>query len=219
MRREYNGAAQAAALTVALGGSTGDLTITCDDLTGWPTGVSYPFYIVIDRGTPSEEKILCSSRTGNVLSVYNVGGTVGRGADDTSITSHNTNAVVEHVFTATDADEANAHVNSSTGTVHGLELAKVVTTDGTQTLTNKTLSNATVSGTLTGSITMTSGTITGATSVSAGSVSASSVSAGSVSVTGAQTLADFRARNVYAATAAPTAGAGNDGDLWVQYES
>lgn len=204
MRREYNGAAQAAVLTVALGGSTGDLTITCDDLTGWPTGVSYPFYIVIDRGTATEEKILCSSRTGNVLSVYNVGGTVGRGADDTSISSHNANAVVEHVFTATDADEANAHVNATTGTVHGLDLAKVVTTDGTQTLTNKTLSNATVSGTLTGSITMTSGTITGATKVA---------------VSGAQDLADFRARNVYAATAAPTAGAGNDGDLWVQYEA
>lgn len=111
MRREYKGGAQAASLTTGLGGSTADLTIICDDLSNWPTGVSYPFYIVIDRGTASEEKILCSSRTGNVISVYNVGGTVGRGADDTSITSHNANAVVEHIFTATDADEANAFVN------------------------------------------------------------------------------------------------------------
>lgn len=111
MRREYKGAAQAAVLTTALGGSTADLTIYCDDLTGWPTGVAHPFFIVIDRGTASEEKILCSSRTGNVISVYNVGGTNGRGADDSSVTSHNTNAVVEHVFTATDADEANAFVN------------------------------------------------------------------------------------------------------------
>jgi hypothetical protein len=39
MRREYKGAAQAASLTAALGGSTADLTIFCDDLTGWPTGV------------------------------------------------------------------------------------------------------------------------------------------------------------------------------------
>ena len=111
-RREYKGAAQAAVLTVALGGSTGDLTITCDDLTNWPTGTGgKPFYIVIDRGLASEEKILCSSRSANVLTVFDDGITTGRGADDTAVVSHSNNAVVEHVFTATDADEANAHVN------------------------------------------------------------------------------------------------------------
>jgi len=202
MRREYKGAAQSAVLSLALGGSTADLTITCDDLTNWPTGISYPFYIVIDRGTASEEKILCSSRSGNAITVYNVGGTNGRGADDTSVTSHNANAVVEHVFTATDADEANAHINNTTS-AHGLTIADVVTEDATQTLTNKTLSNATISGTITGDITMTSGSITGATEIS---------------VTGAQTLADFRARNVYASTSDPTSGDGSDGDLWVVYQ-
>ena len=112
MRREYQGAAQAAVLTASLGGSTGDLTITCDDLTGWPTGVGgKPFYIAIDRGLANEEKILCTSRTGNTLAVFNDGITTGRGADGTAVTGHSNNAVVEHVFTATDADEANAHVN------------------------------------------------------------------------------------------------------------
>ena len=38
MRRDYTGGAQPAALTTALGGSTADLTIVCDDLTGWPDG-------------------------------------------------------------------------------------------------------------------------------------------------------------------------------------
>lgn len=119
MRREYQGAAQSARLTVSLGGTTGDLTIYCDDLSNWPTGISgRPFYVVIDRNTSAEEKILCSSRSGNVLTVYNVGGDNGRGADDTSITAHSNNAVIEHVFTATDADEANAHVNDSTTDVH-----------------------------------------------------------------------------------------------------
>ncbi len=147
MRREYKGAAQAAALTVSLGGSTGDLTITCDDLTNWPTGVGgKPFYIVIDRGLASEEKILCTSRSGNVLTVFNDGLTTGRGSDDTAVTAHNNNAVVEHVFTATDADEANAHVNASTD-VHGLAGgAAVVGTTSTQTLTNKTLTNPTING-------------------------------------------------------------------------
>lgn len=148
MRREYKGGAQTAYLTTALGGSTGDLTIECDDLTNWPTGVAYPFYIVIDRGLASEEKILCESRSGDTLTVYDDGITNGRGADDTTITAHSNNAAVEHVFTATDADEANAHVNATTG-VHGIAGAVVGTTD-TQTLTNKTLQDATFTGSVSG---------------------------------------------------------------------
>lgn len=125
MRREYVGGAQAARLTTLLGGTTGDLTIYCDDLTNWPTGTgSRPFYVVIDRGTVSEEKILCSSRSSNTLTVYNDGITIGRGADDTSITTHSINSVIEHVFTATDADEANAHVNDNTTDVHDQYLLK-----------------------------------------------------------------------------------------------
>ena len=37
-RREYKGAAQAATLTAPLGGAVTDLTITCNDLTNYPTG-------------------------------------------------------------------------------------------------------------------------------------------------------------------------------------
>lgn len=114
MRRSYEGAAQAAQLTAPLGGSTANLTIYCDDLTNWPTGTGdRPFFVVIDRGKASEEKILCASRASNVLTVYNSGLVNGRAADDTSITAHASNAVIEHVFTATDADEANLHVNTS----------------------------------------------------------------------------------------------------------
>ena len=109
MRREYVGGAQAARLTTSLGDSPGDLTISCNNLTNWPTGTGgRPFYVVIDRGLSSEEKILCESRSGNTLTVFDDGISIGRGADDTSITAHASNAVIEHVFTATDADEANA---------------------------------------------------------------------------------------------------------------
>jgi len=115
VRRSYEGAAQAAQLTTLLGGSTANTTIYCDDLTNWPTGTgSRPFYVVINRGKSTEEKILCSTRTGNILTVFDDGITNGRAADDTSITTHAASSVIEHVFTATDADEANYHVNTAT---------------------------------------------------------------------------------------------------------
>jgi hypothetical protein len=118
MRREYRGGARRAQLTQPLGGSTADLVINCDNLDNWPTGVNgRPFYIVIGRNTPSEEKILCASRAGNVITVVNTGLTVGRGADDTAIIAHSTGALVEHIFTATDANEANEHVNNAD--IHG----------------------------------------------------------------------------------------------------
>ena len=97
MRREYRGAAQTAYLTSALGASTADLTISCNDLTNWPTGIAgRPFYVVIDRGKTNEEKILCASRSSNTISVYNVGLTNGRAADGTPISAHSINAVIEH---------------------------------------------------------------------------------------------------------------------------
>jgi hypothetical protein len=117
MRREYRGAAAPSVLTTALVASSANLIINCYNLTNWPTGASgRPFYVVIDRGLANEEKILCSSRSGNTISVYNSGGLNGRAADETSISAHSINAVIEHVFVAVDADEANQHVN--TGDIH-----------------------------------------------------------------------------------------------------
>lgn len=138
MRRQYAGGAKPTTLASSLGNSPANLTISGTDFSNYPTGSVGPFYIVIDRGTVNEEKILCVSRTTNTITVYDDGVTNGRGADGTSIVAHSQGADVEHVFTATDADEANAHVNASSG-VHGLSGSVVGTTD-TQTLTNKTMS-------------------------------------------------------------------------------
>lgn len=189
MRRQYAGAAYASVLTAELTASTASLTIYCDDLTNWPDGTVGPFYVVVDRGSATEEKILCVTRSSNTLNVYNDGITNGRGADGTAVAYHATNSIIEHVFTATDADEANLHVNS-TSSVHGVT-GNVVGTSDTQTLTNKTLTSPTITG----------GTVT----------------AGTISVTGAQTLNDFRTRNTYLATTEPTSGDGDDGDMWVVY--
>jgi hypothetical protein len=141
MRRQYAGGAKPTTLVSALGGSNSDLIVSGTDFTNYPDGSVGPFYIVIDRGQVNEEKILCSSRTGNTINVYNVGLTNGRGADGTSVVAHSPSATVEHVFTAVDADESNSHVNNTTS-AHGLTIANVVTTTGTQTLTNKTISQS-----------------------------------------------------------------------------
>jgi hypothetical protein len=138
MRREYAGAAKKARLATPLGGTSLDLGIVGDDLTGWPDGTGGPFFVVIGRGTSSEEKILCSSRTSNSLTVYTDGIINGRGADGTSITEHDYNDFLEHIWTATDADEANEHVNS-TSNVHGVT-SNVVGVDDAQTLTGKSIS-------------------------------------------------------------------------------
>jgi hypothetical protein len=112
MRRSYAGGAKQTQLTTVLNGTTAALTIECADLSNYPTGAAGPFYVVVDRNQVTEEKILCSSRSGNTLTVFSDGLTTGRGADGTVVVTHAVNAQVEHVFTATDADEANAHVNT-----------------------------------------------------------------------------------------------------------
>ncbi len=137
-RYSHVGAAIDAVLTSPLGGSTSDLTLNCSALTGWPTGASSrPFFIVVDRDMATEEKMLCSARVGNVLTVFDDGLTNGRAADNTAISAHGVNATVEHVFTALEADQANAHLTASAG-VHNLTGAVVGTTD-TQVLTGKTM--------------------------------------------------------------------------------
>lgn len=141
MRRQYAGGAKPTTLVGNLGGSTADLSITGTSFANYPDGAVGPFYIVIDRGEITEEKILCVSRSSNVITVYNTGLTNGRGSDGTNVVAHTAGATIEHVFTAVDADESNSHVNNST-TAHGLTIANVVTTTGTQTLTNKTISQS-----------------------------------------------------------------------------
>ena len=99
-RRQYAGAA--ASTTITAGINTVDTTCTLAATTGWPSTGGVPFYVVIDPGTSAEEK--CSATiSGSTL-------TLTRGQDDTSASSHSAGATIYPVFTANDADEANALV-------------------------------------------------------------------------------------------------------------
>lgn len=113
-RREFAGGAVAATVTVGLGGASSapGETFTVSATTGWPTGASGKFAVVVDRGTASEEKILCASRSGSVVTIDT------RGYDGTTGVSHTPgSATVEVCITAVDVDEANKAVSETVGKV------------------------------------------------------------------------------------------------------
>ena len=134
-RREYQ-AGKPTTLSADFNIGATSFSITGYD--NWPDGAEgYNFWVTVDPGTAQEERILCSSRTNGVVTVA----TGGRGADGTTESNHTAGATIWPSWSATDADEANAHINATSG-VHGLSNGvAVVGTTTTQTLTNKTLTS------------------------------------------------------------------------------
>lgn len=193
---KYSHKGNAKVSTLAAGVSPTDLAITAADLNGWPDGSQGPFWASIDKGLLSEEKILCSGRSGNVLQVFSDAGGNGRGMDDTVAQAHGVNATLEHVWTATEAEAASAHIAQTDG-AHGYpSAANLVTLDGAQTITGaKTLESPVLD-----APTATGGSHTGATKIS---------------VTGVQAEAEFRVRNVYIGSGSPSNSMGSDGDLYI----
>lgn len=199
---KYGHKGNAKVTTLAAGVSAGDLTITGADLTGWPDGTTGPFWASMDKGKLTEEKILCSGRSGNVLQVWTGTGSNGRGMDDTVAQDHGVNATLEHVWTATEAEEASAHVNAGDG-AHGYPpIADIVTLDGAQDITGaKTLHSPVLQTPTVTRPTVTGGTYTGATKIS---------------LSGAQAEQEFRARNIYIGDRDPLDSEGENGDLWIR---
>lgn len=130
-RWEHSGAAVTASLAGSL--SDSDMSFAINTTSGWPTGATGPFVVVIDPGLSSEEKIKCASRSGTTVMVA-VGG---RGFDDTSPQAHNVSAVVRHSLSAFELDILNAHAALPTRDDHlqyqHNDNARVVTADHTYT--------------------------------------------------------------------------------------
>jgi len=91
--------------TISPGISAAASSITIADATGWPDGTNGSFVVAVDLGGASEEKILCSSRTGTTLTVET------RGYDDTTGVTHADGATIDHVLDASTIDQANRYVN------------------------------------------------------------------------------------------------------------
>ena len=100
-RRSYAGAAPACTLTNSIT-SVDTSALLTGDVTNWTTTASGPFFMVIDPGLSTEEKVLVGSRSGSSLS------SLTRGVDGTTAASHAAGSTCYPVFTATDADQANA---------------------------------------------------------------------------------------------------------------
>jgi hypothetical protein len=104
-RKQYAGGAVATKLNGSINNST--TTVVVLDGSTYPSGAT-PFVIAVDRGTASEEKMLCTRvAASNTL-------TATRGFDGTTAVSHNDAAVVEHVLDALTIDEVNLLANTMT---------------------------------------------------------------------------------------------------------
>ena len=120
IRKEWAGGVVKTTLNGAI--AAGTTTIVLTDGSTFPAG-TFPFVIVIDRGTATEEKVLVQTRTGNSLTVLQ------RGYDGASAQSHINGAYVEHVLDAYTVDQANAM--SSEMTTAGDLIYKQTTGDNT----------------------------------------------------------------------------------------
>lgn len=105
MRREFRGAAVPTTLAAAI--SDTDTQFELADATGWPTGVIGPFSTVLHGGVQGqEEKVLCSSRTGSIVTILE------RGYDETTPLAHSLPCKAIHNLDAKAVDEMNAFINN-----------------------------------------------------------------------------------------------------------
>ena len=106
-RKELVGGA--ASTTIVGSISASDLSFTVADGSNHPTGV-HDFVECFNRGGAKHEKVLCSARSGNIITIK----AAGRGYDGTTAYAHSAPETVEHVIDSVVIQEANDHVGDAT---------------------------------------------------------------------------------------------------------
>lgn len=105
--KEYLGSAVATTLATTITNVSTSIVLT--DGSTYPTGASAPFVIVLDPGTATEEKVLCTSRSVNTITVLQ------RGYDGTSAQAHTAvTCAIQHVLDAHTVQHANRVVSGKT---------------------------------------------------------------------------------------------------------
>lgn len=132
-RKEFAGAAPQTTLSGSMtaGSPTSGGTFTVASGTGYPTGAyAGGFVVVVDAGTSSEEKILCSARSGTTFTVA----TSGRGFDGTSAAAHGggtTTGTINHSIDADTFTDYGGHVYDTTRDDHTqYQKSSLLTTQG-----------------------------------------------------------------------------------------
>lgn len=103
-RRDFAGGAVVTTITGSINSS--DTSITIASSTGWPSGTNGEFFVVINKGQSTEEKVRVDTRSGSTLTVTSSG----RGVDGTTAASHAAGESIQVCATAFDLDEANKAV-------------------------------------------------------------------------------------------------------------
>lgn len=106
-QKEYKGGVAASALASTITSGATTLAVTAGTGTNFPTAVSYPFVIVIGRGTSTEELCLVTARATDTF-------TVTRAYDNTTAVAHSAGETVEHCIDASVINEASAHIYDTT---------------------------------------------------------------------------------------------------------
>lgn len=212
--------------------SSGAVSITIGDASGWPDASVGPYACVIDPGQPNEEVVLVTARAGAVLTVTSGN----RGWDGTTSAGHSNGAVIYPCIAATYVDEANLHQESSAlhlgagtvktahfeaGAVDAAAIASSAVTEtklGSGAVTSTKIASSAVTEAAIASSAVTEAKI-GSSAVSAGKLAADAVTTVKIlnaNVTTAK-LADGAVNSAKLADGAVTAGKIGDLGEWTAY--